>query len=117
MQVERTAHCSDDRRQTVHLSFARPMLFIDVVEITASDRRGESLGHILDPALRERDDLVVVRLALDRTGQQLDGDTPIYGQNIDERFQGQARRGPHTSVIARSIRLLGPGWLEVGAEG
>src|SRR5438445_4425118 len=117
MQVERATHSADDRRQPVHLALARPVLLVDVVEVPASDRSSESLGHVLDPALGESDDLVVVRFALDGARQQLDRDTPIYGQHIDECVERQSLRGLKASVVARSMLVLRPWRLEVGAKG
>src|SRR5438270_12693221 len=61
-EVERSTHRSDDRGEAVHLDFARAVLLVDMVQVATRDGGGETLGHILETALRERDDLVVMRL-------------------------------------------------------
>ena len=59
------------------------MLLVDVVEVTAGNGGGQPLGHVLQAALRERNDLVIVRLALDRPRQKLHRRAAIDGQHLD----------------------------------
>ena len=84
MKVERATHRGDDGGEAIHLAFACAVLFADVLEVAARDRGGETLRYILQPALGQRYDLVVVRLALDWAREQLDGRPPVHSQHVNE---------------------------------
>ena len=99
-EVERAAHRGDDRGKSVHLALSRAVLLVDMVEITACDGGGEALGHVFEAPLRDVDDLVVVRLALDRPRQKFHGGASIHGEHVNQRLERQPLRRPQTSVLA-----------------
>ena len=112
-QVERAAHGTGDRRESVHLVLARPVLLVDVVEVAARDGRGQTLGQVLEAALRQGDDLVVVRLALNRLREQLDGRAPVDRKDIYQRFEGQALGRTQPAVVARALLEIHPRDVDV----
>src|SRR5437773_12573382 len=87
-----------------------------MVEVAARDRSRETLSHVFETALRERDDLVVMRLALDGAGQDLDGRAAVDGEHVEHRFERQALGGPQPAVVTRALLELGPGQLYVAAQ-
>ena len=87
-----------------------------MVEVATRDRSRETLGHVFETALRERDYLVVMRLALDGAGQELDGRAAVDGEHVDERFERQALCRPQPAVVARALLEVGPGQLDVAAK-
>src|SRR5207253_160410 len=68
------------------------------------------------PALRDGDDLVVVRLALDRPRKQLDRRAPVDGEHIDQQLERQSLRGPQPAVVSRSLLEVRPRQIDVCAQ-
>src|SRR5207249_11787420 len=88
-----------------------------MVEVATRDRSRETLGHVFETALRERDYLVVMRLALDGAGQELDGRAAVDGERVDERLERQALCRPQAAAVARALLEVGPGQLDGAGEG
>ena len=115
-QVEGAAHRGHDRREAIHLTFACAVLLVHIVEKAARDGGGQALGDVLEPALGERDDLVVVRLALDRPRKELDRRPPVDGEHVDEGLERQPLRSPQPTVVAGPPLEVTPWHFDVAAQ-
>src|SRR5260370_572834 len=97
----------------MHLALRRAVLLVDLVEIAARDGGGEPLGHVVEAALRDVDDLVVVRLTLDRTRQQFNRRAPVDRERVDQRLERKPLRRPQPAKLTRPLLELEPGRLDV----
>ncbi len=106
--VQRSAHRGHDRGQPVQLALPGAMFGVEMLEIAADHAARESVDHAFEPAVREREDLVSPHGAFDRLGDELDSRAPIYGQHVEQGFQGDALGGFQLAVVARALLVVRP---------
>jgi len=68
-KVEGAHHRSHYRREPVQLALPCPVLVLEVVEVALSNAGGEALDDVLEPSLRDADDLVATHADLERPAQ------------------------------------------------
>ena len=99
-----------DARRETRLDGSGDIVLLEDQDRTRWDRAQIDEGAALvEAALSEGDDLVVMRLALDRPRQQLDRRAPVYGEHVDEGLQRQSLRGAQAAVVTGTLLELGPG--------
>jgi hypothetical protein len=114
--VERAAHDRRDRGEAVQLVLAGAVLLLEVVEVAPRHARCQTFDHVLDAALSQGEDLVPVRLALQRSCDQLDRGAPVDREHVDDRLQRHALRGAQPAVLTGTRLVLGPLHLDVAPQ-
>src|SRR4029077_15251992 len=76
-EVQRANHRGHDGGEPVELAFPGAMLGVQVVEVTLRDAGGEAVHDVLEPSLREGDDLIAAPAYLQRSRDELERCAPV----------------------------------------
>ena len=87
-----------------------------MLEVSTHHAGCQPFDHILEAALRQREDFVAPRRAFDWLCDQLDRRTAINSKHVDEGLKGNTLRGLEPPILARACFVCRPVELDVGPQ-